>query len=514
MAKKIKKGTKGKSSKFISRAKSVKRLDIPLKDFRKLCILKGVHPREPPKRPNNNNKTYYHVKDIRYLAEDKLLQYFRAMKIYRRKLHTAVVKRDVTKVKSIKARKPQIDISHVVKERYPRFEDALRDLDDPLTSLALLTHFPSHRLFKINPEKIELSKLLLGMFKALVVRTKRLSKVFLSTRGIYYQVEIKGNKINWVEPYPFAQKLPFDVDYKVILSFSEFYSVLLKFVLFRLYKENGLVFPANIKEHSEADTVLTTDNTGFLNFITDVDGQNEDTATDLMESEELRRIQTQDAQNKRLFENLVFFISREVNKDIFEFCIKSFGGKVLYHCDNFDSDLYNNSEITHVITDRPSVTIIRNREYVQPQWICDSINNNILLPVLDYASGKSLPPHLSPFVDDEKEGYIPERRKEIMKIKGEYEEAGIEDLEDDNESEQENNKVDYEVQKETYNYDKEVTKKQIKTKQDTKEMQNLAEMRLTKKKKRLLDKIKNFDENKKQKIKELVAKKKALKEVK
>jgi pescadillo protein len=162
------------------------------------------------------------------------------------------------------------------------------------------------------------------MFKTLVVRSKRLSKVFLSTRGVYYQVEIKGNKINWEEPYPFAQKLPFDVDYKVIISFNEFYSVLMKFVLFRLYKENGLVFPATIKDQSEADTVLTSDNTGFLNFCAEIDGQAEDTANDLLESEELRRIQSQSHQNKNLFQNLVFFLSREINKDIFEFCIKSF----------------------------------------------------------------------------------------------------------------------------------------------------------------------------------------------
>lgn len=512
MGKKIKKGTKGKASKFISRAKAIKRLDIPLKDFRKLCILKGVHPREPAKRPSNNNKTYYHVKDMRYLAEDKLLQYFRALKIYRKKLHTAIVKRDATKVKSIKSRKPQLDIAHVVKERYPRFEDALKDLDDPLTTLALLAHFPSHRLFKINPERVELAKLLLGMFKTLVIRAKKLSKVFLSSRGVYYQVELKGNKINWVEPYPFAQKLPFDVDYKVILSFTEFYAVLLKFTLFRLYKESGLIFPATVKDQAEADTVICTDNTGFLNFVAEVDGQAEDTAADLLESEELRRIQTQGHQNKNLFENLVFFLSREVNKDIFEFCIKSFGGKVLYHADNFDSELYGHADITHVITDRPVVALVANREFVQPQWICDSINNNLLLPVLEYAPGRSLPPHLSPFVDDEKEGYVPERRKEILKIKGEYEEAGADELEDDEESEHDDANKEYEVKKEEYNFEKEATKKQVQKKQEQKEMQNLAEMRLTKKKKRLLDKIKNFDESKKQKVKELIRKKKAAKD--
>ena len=77
MARKIKKGTKGKASKFISRAKTIKKLDIALKDFRKLWILKGVHPREPSKSPANNPKTYYHAKDIKYLAEDRLLNHFR-----------------------------------------------------------------------------------------------------------------------------------------------------------------------------------------------------------------------------------------------------------------------------------------------------------------------------------------------------------------------------------------------------------------------------------------------------
>jgi hypothetical protein len=63
-----------------------------------------------------------------------------------------------------------------------------------------------------------------------------------------------GQNVTWVSPYQFNQRLPFDIDYKVIGTFKEFYVALLRFINFKLYKDLGLNYPpteiqgiANIK---------------------------------------------------------------------------------------------------------------------------------------------------------------------------------------------------------------------------------------------------------------------------
>lgn len=53
MTKKLKKYSKGLISKYVSRAKAIKKLNVDLKVFRKLCILKGIHPWEPNRKTKN-----------------------------------------------------------------------------------------------------------------------------------------------------------------------------------------------------------------------------------------------------------------------------------------------------------------------------------------------------------------------------------------------------------------------------------------------------------------------------
>ena len=73
------------------------------------------------------------------------------------------------------------------------------------------------------------------------------------------------------------------------------------------------------------------------------------------------------------------------------------------------------------------------RSYVQPQWVFDSVNRRKLLPVDDYASGEVLPPHLSPFVEEGADDYMPPERAQQL------EEDEREEME---EEEEEREKVD------------------------------------------------------------------------
>lgn len=112
---KIKAGKRGEATKYISRAKAIRKLQLSLKDFRRLCILKGVYPREAPKKLKKNNRTFYHLKDINFLALDPLIEKIRAQKVYLQKYKRAKAKGDIGKIRYLVRNKPKISLNHLVR---------------------------------------------------------------------------------------------------------------------------------------------------------------------------------------------------------------------------------------------------------------------------------------------------------------------------------------------------------------------------------------------------------------
>jgi len=56
---------------FITKGKAMKRLQLSPREFQRMCILKGIYPIEPKKK--HDNKIYYSIKDIKFLASERLI---------------------------------------------------------------------------------------------------------------------------------------------------------------------------------------------------------------------------------------------------------------------------------------------------------------------------------------------------------------------------------------------------------------------------------------------------------
>ncbi|KAG7670176.1 hypothetical protein Ndes2526A_g06507 [Nannochloris sp. 'desiccata'] len=558
---KKKKGQAGNAVQYVTRNQALKKLQLKLSEFRRLCILKGIHPREPKKKTQGSHKTYYHTKDIAYLLHEPLLKKVRELAAYDKKIRKATAKKNKDLAIRLASRRPGYRLDHLVRERYPSFVDALRDLDDPLTMVHLFAVLPADADHGIPPDRVHLARRLALEWQAWVVRAHALRKAFISVKGFYFQAEVQGQAITWLVPHQTSQVLPTDVDFKVMLTFLELHQTTLQFVLYKLYHNEGLRYPPVVdtkleeaaaglqalmadlaagpdallpssgadgkkksrrrggkknksnggatnpeatarlgtlsskvaeleeeikamskqaedrrkaaavekaQQNGEEDEEEEVDEEGSDIDIEidsgddaeaeeeEVDGSdsdNEEEGSDAEEAEDDDEDEEEDAEDPEdgdiptsvaaalpdaslivggatdidsedsaavcaaLFRGMVFFLGREVPREQLLLVVRSFGGDAGWAGEG--SPLSEDDQrITHHIVDRPAVggTVYETREYVQPQWIFDSANARVIVRAVLYAPGKIPPPHLSPFVDADAEGYMPEYGKEIKAL--------------------------------------------------------------------------------------------------
>lgn len=457
------KGKAGAAKAYVTRSSAVKKLQCSLADFRRLCILKGIFPREPrhKKRANKGSTaptSFYYAKDIAYIAHEPVLNKLREHKAFAKKISRALGRGEWSTAKNLEENKPVYRLDHIIKERYPSFIDAVRDIDDALCMIFLFASLPSNP--RVSPALIENCARLAAEWQLYIMHTQSLRKVFLSIKGVYYQAEVMDQNVTWLVPYQFPQNIPSDVDVRVMLTFLELYQTLLGFVFFKLYTDAGLVYPPPLDSgkdesgagvgafnlrtanpspatealKSDAPKVSSKEVRQTIKNITaesssvppaDVDVDRTDSFPDAADEEFVPQTSKSDLDvpsslptllslsslpkpsSTNIFAPYTFWLSRESSRSIFELLIRSFGGRIGWPVSSGGGSPFTEDDeaITHVIIDRPAARgdtaqereRRRQRKYVQPQWVVDCINaGKILLEDL-YAQGKALPPHLSPF---------------------------------------------------------------------------------------------------------------------
>lgn len=501
MSKIKKRGARGNAKNFITRTQAVKKLQVSLADFRRLCIFKGIYPREPRNKKKANKgstapTTFYYFRDIQYLLHEPILQKFREHKSFSKKLNKALGRGEVGDAKRLEENRPKYKLDHVIKERYPTFQDALRDIDDPLNMLFLFSIMPATD--KVSVRVTKDANEICNQWLAYVSRERALRKVFVSIKGVYYEANVKGVEVRWLVPFKYPQNIPSDIDFRIMLTFLEFYSTLLHFVLYKVYTDAGLVYPpkldakklkgvgglsafilettkssqsllpevpvSQIDEDAEGETV----DAKFLAAAAKADSKAapaDESADEEAEEENVEEVELDEFEDKNkntgdvlqqpqqydsavahLFDKFIFFVGREVPLDILEFLILSCGGQVISEL-TIDELKMNGEDVsdlpldkvTHQIVDRPKVLgKVQGRTYVQPQWVFDSLNKGSLCPVNDYLPGETLPPHLSPWGDAD--GYNPDEKVEKPEEESEEEEVSddeeVEADEDDEEADE------------------------------------------------------------------------------
>ncbi|KAG8718468.1 mRNA-binding ribosome synthesis protein nop7 [Ceratobasidium sp. 394] len=421
MARLKQRGKSGAAKAYVTRSSAIKKLQCSLADFRRLCILKGIFPREPRHRKRANKgssapTTFYYAKDIAYLAHEPILRKLREHKAFAKKLARALGRGEWSSAKSLEENKPVYTLDHIVKERYPTFIDALRDIDDALCLIHLFAALPTSP--QIPSSLIANCTRLSAEWQLYVIRTHSLRKVFLSIKGVYFQAEVMGQTISWLVPYQFTQPIPPDVDARVMLTFVELYQTLLGFVFFKLYSDISLVYPpplnldkdeagagvgaftledivaeqeqtpvAPTAKKVEVDGKMVTNkdvkraiidiaaaplspqptipstNTGAEATPTNVDTLPDDFIVQPSKSAEndgaplltMRDLSVLPSTTSLLFSHLTIFLARETPRPLLEFVIRAHGGRVGWPATLGAGSPFTEDDpsITHVIVDRP-----------------------------------------------------------------------------------------------------------------------------------------------------------------
>uniref|UniRef100_A0A8C0D9X7 Pescadillo ribosomal biogenesis factor 1 n=1 Tax=Balaenoptera musculus TaxID=9771 RepID=A0A8C0D9X7_BALMU len=408
-----KKYERGSATNYITRNKARKKLQLSLADFRRLCILKGIYPHEPKHKKKVNKgstaaRTFYLIKDIRFLLHEPIVNKFREYKVFVRKLRKAYGKSEWNTVERLKDNKPNYKLDHIVKERSSCPSKAF-------TTRPRCWASPSCGSRPTPSPTTTQQTWTTGSWPPSPSSTPPCwgSSTSASTSRLTCTT-LRSSRVR-----PMQKRRP-----------ARTPTLWTRRALWRNWPLSVPVWPVwwclRRRRKPRWMSFLLTGPFSRQEMVVQEDCRKE------LEAQE---------KHKKLFEGLKFFLNREVPREALAFVIRSFGGNVSWDkslCIGATYDV-TDSGITHQIVDRPGQqTPVIGRYYVQPQWVFDSVNARLLLPVADYFPGVQLPPHLSPFVSEKEGDYMPPEKLKLLALQrgehpGNLNESEEEDEEEDDE---------------------------------------------------------------------------------
>ena len=171
--------------KFISRILIKNILNLQNKEFDELVTLLGVVPYVPKEKQKVDRiqDYFYRMTDFEKIKNSEILKIFKSNK---RKLakKEKYEKRGLL-IRANKIHEEEYNYIDLIKDRYSSFGKAVDELSSSLSGLCLST--------KLSMDS-EINNIL-NDFKEFVVCNRLLTKSFMSSKGIYYEITIQNLKV-------------------------------------------------------------------------------------------------------------------------------------------------------------------------------------------------------------------------------------------------------------------------------------------------------------------------------
>lgn len=351
--------------KYVSRGMAVKKLKITPKQFDRLVVLCAIYPVFAPERNclDRVKGWYYTIDDV------KKIYYSNAYDVLHNNLYKEKKRDNYLKFNRLDKAdcftQEDYGLVELIKHQYPSLGDSISNVGESLRNLYII--------YMLGIEDV---KETLESWEAFVLEHRLLEKAFLSKKGVYFSFNVEKIEVVWSVPYPAED------------------------------------FSKIIEEKNDMEKKIKTSGIKFMDF--DSSSEYEDSEDEFIDHNDPNKLDVsllKYAANmyavhvKLIMHKLALLYGNGLNSrpGLFKgkkvsVLVKSAFKQLEFVLKNEEAELVPEYAAEIIIAE--CIDNIRDGvQYIQPQYIIDSLNRAALLDPELYKIGKKLPVHTSPFLD-------------------------------------------------------------------------------------------------------------------